>query len=68
MSRNASQSSESVIHSDGSINLKLLTREISTDITSNESFKAEDSMKKRAIHTSKSMESNAEFFISRHTF
>lgn len=53
---NSRENSVSAVLPDGSLNFKVLEREISNDITSHERFRAEDEMKKRAIHISESIE------------
>ena len=44
---------ESILTSDGTLNVDLLSKEIAHDLAKDERYKAEDSMKKRAVHTCK---------------
>ena len=44
---------DSILTHDGSLNVDLLSKEIARDAAGEDKYKAEDSMKKRAIYNSK---------------
>ena len=64
MSFSNKKKKSSAILPDGSLNLEFLERDISRDIASNNLYRAEDDMKKRAIHCSEFKQNSNEMISS----